>query len=225
MQFSKILKKKRKELRITQQDLADKLFVTRQTVSRWENDVSYPNLDTVVEISNILNLSLDDLLKGDNNSVVQNISKNVRDNSKYKKYLISVSIICSILFLFLFILGFGRYNQISNIDRVNPFLSTNYGYTVLPDNYVKSKDNVDTFVSDSPFGEGEWLKITTGEYDKEQKWALIKHKGSYVSLIRAVSYESIPEVFKEQVGTKYFKYNKKVMGPRVQKKIPWSPFV
>ncbi|MDG2981929.1 helix-turn-helix domain-containing protein, partial [Latilactobacillus curvatus] len=37
---------KRKELHLTQQQLADKLHVTRQTLSRWENNLSYPNLDT-----------------------------------------------------------------------------------------------------------------------------------------------------------------------------------
>lgn len=44
MEFSKVLKKRRKELQITQQALADRLFVTRQTVSRWENGLSYPQL-------------------------------------------------------------------------------------------------------------------------------------------------------------------------------------
>ena len=223
MQFSKVLKKQRKELRITQQDLADKLFVTRQTVSRWENDVSYPNLDTVVDISNILNLSLDDLLKGDNNSVVESISKDVRKKSKYQKYLMYLSVFCSSIFIILFLLGFGRYNQIKSIDRINPFLTTNYGYTVLPDK--AGKDGIDTFVSDNPFGDGEWLKISSGDYSKRQKWALVKHKGSYVSSVRVISYESIPSIFKEQVGKKHFKYNKNIMGPRVSKKIPWSPFM
>ncbi|MCS8623036.1 helix-turn-helix transcriptional regulator [Lactiplantibacillus plantarum] len=47
MQFANVLRKKRKELHLTQQQLADKLHVTRQTLSRWENNLSYPNLDTV----------------------------------------------------------------------------------------------------------------------------------------------------------------------------------
>lgn len=45
MQFSKMLKKQRGQLRMTQQDLADRLFVMRQTVSRWKNGLSYPNLE------------------------------------------------------------------------------------------------------------------------------------------------------------------------------------
>lgn len=42
---------KRKELHLTQQQVADQLHVTRQTLSRWENNLSYPNLDTLVNLS------------------------------------------------------------------------------------------------------------------------------------------------------------------------------
>lgn len=63
--FSKILKEKRKELGLTQQDVADKLNVTRQTISNWEVGKSYPDIPTLIEISNFYNLSLDYLLKGD----------------------------------------------------------------------------------------------------------------------------------------------------------------
>ncbi len=65
MEFSKVLKKRRKELQITQQTLADRLFVTRQTVSRWENGLSYPNLDVLVKVSECLEITLDELLKGE----------------------------------------------------------------------------------------------------------------------------------------------------------------
>lgn len=50
MQFATMLKQRRTELQMTQQEMADQLFVTRQTVSRWENNLSYPNLDTLVRL-------------------------------------------------------------------------------------------------------------------------------------------------------------------------------
>ena len=59
MQFANVLRKKRKELHLTQQQLADKLHVTRQTLSRWENNLSYPNLDTLVNLSEFLAVPLD----------------------------------------------------------------------------------------------------------------------------------------------------------------------
>lgn len=63
--FSKILREKRKELNLTQQEVAEQLNVTRQTVSNWEVGKSYPDVPTLIEISNFYNLSLDYMLKGD----------------------------------------------------------------------------------------------------------------------------------------------------------------
>lgn len=63
--FAEALKKRRQELGITQQELADKLFVSRQTVSNWENGKNYPDIPTLILISDYYSLSLDYLLKGD----------------------------------------------------------------------------------------------------------------------------------------------------------------
>lgn len=52
----------RKENKLTQDDLAKKYFVTRQTISNWENSKSYPDLETLVKISDDFNISLDVLL-------------------------------------------------------------------------------------------------------------------------------------------------------------------
>ncbi|MGM0124029.1 hypothetical protein IGI37_001403 [Enterococcus sp. AZ194] len=63
--FSEILKNRRTELGLTQEELADKLFVSRQTVSNWENGKNYPDIPTLIAISEHYSLSLDYLLKGD----------------------------------------------------------------------------------------------------------------------------------------------------------------
>lgn len=221
MQFSNTLKNRRNELHITQQQLADNLFVTRQTISRWENNLSYPNLDTLVEISDLLNLSLDELLRGDNNNMVDKISKDVRTKNTYKKYATISSTIMTVIIIILFILSWGRYTQNSTIDRINPFLSTQYGYGILPKNNHRK---IDTFISDDPFGNGEWLNFKTGEYSEKNRWVIIAHKGSNVQQIRTVTYNEIPITLKKQVGQKYFKYNEKYDGPRISKRWRWVPF-
>ena len=55
----------RKEQGLTQEEFGNLLHVTRQTVSNWENKKSYPDLQTLVEISDRFGVSLDTLLKGD----------------------------------------------------------------------------------------------------------------------------------------------------------------
>ncbi len=111
LQFANVLRKKRKELHLTQQQLADQLHVTRQTLSRWGNNLSYPNLDTLVNLSEYLTIPLDILLKGDENPMVNKISQDVRDKRKYKRYLLIILVILILLFSWLSILGYGRATQ------------------------------------------------------------------------------------------------------------------
>ncbi|MBV7391735.1 MULTISPECIES: helix-turn-helix domain-containing protein [Enterococcus] len=65
--FSDLIKERRKELGWTQQDFADKIFVTRQTISNWKNEKNFPDIPTLIQISDQLDLSLDYLLKEDVN--------------------------------------------------------------------------------------------------------------------------------------------------------------
>lgn len=55
----------RKQRNMTQEDFAKIFHVTRQTVSNWENEKSYPDLQTLVQISNEFDVSLDTMLKED----------------------------------------------------------------------------------------------------------------------------------------------------------------
>ena len=59
----------REKHQLTQEELGNLLHVTRQTISNWENTKSYPDLRTLVEISNRFEVSLDTLLKGDTEMV------------------------------------------------------------------------------------------------------------------------------------------------------------
>ena len=59
------ISKKRKDIGMTQTDFADKLNVTRQTVSRWEAGTVLPDIDKIPDIAAILNVSCDSLMKDD----------------------------------------------------------------------------------------------------------------------------------------------------------------
>ncbi|MDE6242341.1 MAG: helix-turn-helix domain-containing protein [Anaeroplasmataceae bacterium] len=67
MSLGKRLQDARKKLNITQEQLADSLEVTRQSVSRWESDIVYPDMANLVKLSNILEVSIDYLLKNETN--------------------------------------------------------------------------------------------------------------------------------------------------------------
>ena len=83
MQLGQMIAKIRKEQGMTQETFAKKFDVTRQTVSNWENEKSYPDLHTLIKISDEFNLSLDVLLKGDT-TMVKDIDKKIKKHSLYK---------------------------------------------------------------------------------------------------------------------------------------------
>ena len=64
MEIGKKLKEARLNRDLTQEVIAEKLNVSRQTISNWENEKSYPDIISVIELSNLYSISLDDLLKG-----------------------------------------------------------------------------------------------------------------------------------------------------------------
>lgn len=59
------IKKYRQEYGFSQEDLADKIHVSRQTISNWENKKSYPDVDSLLLLSLLFNVSLNDLVEGD----------------------------------------------------------------------------------------------------------------------------------------------------------------
>lgn len=65
MQLGQTIQKIRKENHLTQEEFAEIFHVTRQTVSNWENEKSYPDLLTLVSISDNFHISLDKMLKED----------------------------------------------------------------------------------------------------------------------------------------------------------------
>ncbi|GLB46305.1 hypothetical protein WR164_02840 [Philodulcilactobacillus myokoensis] len=67
MEFSKRIIAARKQKRLTQSEVANHLHVSRKTISHWENEQSYPDIDSLINISNFYGISIDSMLKEDQN--------------------------------------------------------------------------------------------------------------------------------------------------------------
>ena len=65
MSFGKNIGYYRKQLKITQEELAERLYVSRQTISRWENDSVFPDVETVIKLCELFGCSMDTLVRGD----------------------------------------------------------------------------------------------------------------------------------------------------------------
>lgn len=100
MEIGKKLKKARLDSGMTQEKLAEKINVSRQTISNWENEKSYPDIISVIEISNLYSISLDLLLKGDKKMInYLDESTNTVKSNKRLMVAIIINIIAAILLI------------------------------------------------------------------------------------------------------------------------------
>lgn len=102
----------RKEKEYTQEEVAENLKVSRQTISNWENGKSLPDIISVIRMSELYDVSLDELLKGDK-ALIEKIEKDIM-TVKIEKIIIKYAWISIILGVIM--LAFG------NIFEGNPFI-------------------------------------------------------------------------------------------------------
>ena len=110
MEIGKQIRKYRTELKLSQDDLADKVYVTRQTISNWENDRNYPDIRSLVLLSNVFGVSLDILVKGDLEQMrdeikAEDVRKFKRDTRIYAILLAGVIALPMPLLRYLKVLG------------------------------------------------------------------------------------------------------------------------
>ena len=92
------IRKLRDELNLSQDDLAEKVFVSRQSISNWENDKTYPDIKSLLLLSEVFSVSLDNLVRGDIEEMKKEID--AQELIKFQKN----STIFTVLFIFEIIL-------------------------------------------------------------------------------------------------------------------------
>lgn len=101
MEIGRRLKAARLQNGFTQEAVAEKLKVSRQTISNWENEKSYPDIVSVVHLSNLYDISLDELLKEDKR-MLEHLEKSTNVVKSSKR--LAVAVITNIVLLFVSVL-------------------------------------------------------------------------------------------------------------------------
>ncbi|GKZ02933.1 transcriptional regulator [Paraclostridium bifermentans] len=83
MNISKQLKSYRKKFNLSQEELAEIIHVSRPTISNWENGKSYPDLQSLLLLSDYFKISLDELVKGDVLNMQNELEKKEMDKFTY----------------------------------------------------------------------------------------------------------------------------------------------
>lgn len=99
MNLGKVIKEQRNKMSLSQEGLGEKIFVTRQTISSWENDKSYPDINSLILLSQAFEMSIDNLVKGDLEIMEQKIEQNDIRDLKRNTTLMSICIIVSLVTL------------------------------------------------------------------------------------------------------------------------------
>lgn len=100
MKISNMLKEKRKEYQLTQEELAEKIFVSSKTISNWENDKTKPDIESLILLAKLFDLSLDNLLL-EESDMVKSIDKDIKKGRNLKKILFMVTAPLLIIILIL----------------------------------------------------------------------------------------------------------------------------
>ncbi len=135
MEFNEKLQELRKQKGMTQEELANALFVSRTAISKWESDRGYPNIDSLKAIARFFDITIDELLSGDELLTI------AQEDNKQK-----VRHFCDLIFglldisvaMFLFLPFFGQKSSgvvesvsLLSLTKVAPYLKTGYLAVVI----------------------------------------------------------------------------------------------
>ena len=99
MEIGTKLKSARKKCGLTQEKAAEAVGVSRQTISNWENEKSYPDIVSVIRLSSLYSVSLDELLKGDED-MIEHLEESTNVVNSNKKLIVAA--LANILLLIVF---------------------------------------------------------------------------------------------------------------------------
>lgn len=160
MEIGNQIKKYRNELGLSQEELADKIFVTRQTISNWENEKNYPDIKSLVMLSNLFGISLDNLVKGD----LEEMKKQIKESDTREFYkqgtVLTVSMVLMMLLpiplvrLFHWI-GFAIWGVLAVVGLIYAFKAEKW----------KKEQDIHTWKEITAFMEGKRLD----EIDKQRE--------------------------------------------------------
>ncbi len=100
MEISERLKEARQNTGMTQEQVAEKIMVSRVTVSHWENGKSLPDIVSLISLSDLYGISLDELVKGDS-KMTEKVKKDAKDANNNKR-LIGVTAVLVIAVLLVY---------------------------------------------------------------------------------------------------------------------------
>lgn len=99
MELGNQIKHYRNEKGLSQEELAERVYVTRQTISNWENNKNYPDINSIVLLSEIFEISIDNLIKGDLEKMKKEINSEEVKKLNFYSLMMAILMIAAIISL------------------------------------------------------------------------------------------------------------------------------
>lgn len=164
MQLGQRIKDLRNLNKMSQEELADRVYVSRQTISSWENDKSYPDIHSLLMLSEIFKVSLDELVKGDIEIMKEKINQEVIERFKKDNLIYGVLLIVCMLL----IVPMNKYmGIIGDIIWLSVFGITMY-YAIRIEK-VKKENDIYTYKEIVAFQNGEKLDDIAKAKEKKKR--------------------------------------------------------
>ena len=164
MELGNQIKKYRTDINLSQEDLAEKVYVSRQTISNWETGKSYPDIHSLLLLSSLFCVSLDQLIKGDIETMKEEINK--AEQNKFNLYgnifavLFLIMIVSAVpLSVFFKIYGFIIWGILAVITLI----------FALKVEKIKKDNNIGTYKEIVAFTEGKRLDEITKQVEIEKR--------------------------------------------------------
>lgn len=191
--IGKFIAECRKKKKLTQTDVANKLGVTDKSVSKWERGICFPDVSALIPLTEILDISLYDLFKGEkmNKKEVEQVLRNTITYSnneikrKKKKYIVISSIIVAIVILISIISIFiiKKDSDISAIVDRDEIHEINY--------YIDYKTTLDS-------EDGEKIEIIFMRLPLKWKQLTYETNSNSIDIIYNVSYKDVVKAYNDE---------------------------
>ena len=169
------IKKYRSEKALSQDALAEKIYVSRQTISNWENDKSYPDVNSLVLLSKVFNVSLDQLIKGD----VEKMTEQINNSADRKEYE-HLSLVFTVLLLAIIITPIPLVHFLSYAGMVIWIVILEAGiFAAYRVEKTKSKFDMQTYQEIKAFLEGKSLS----EIEKNREKGKRLHQKIFLAIL------------------------------------------
>lgn len=192
MNISEKILKIRKDNNLSQETFAEMINVSRQTVSNWESNKCYPDIESLIIISNKFDISLDDLLKNDI-KMIKNIDRKIKINKILKVIIVVILLICTFMFI---MIHYKHENDIknlknsfTNVEEDNLLISVKEDRITNIDDLEKNDLYVDIYLDDIDLDYSEEKPIAIhSKISKKQEYIIFSvTEEEYIDLAKFIN--------------------------------------